>query len=182
MVVPPGPNATKPTPSVLPPGSRRTLTIFPVAVSQRSTLPLYMPTAKVAVPGLNAADSTAWLPAGAARVADGPTSVAAPVLAGALAAVAPGPEASTQETVTAAARTTPVSAITSGRRRAGQPGLSSPAPGSDRALWPAATACVTLGLRYRSAVTPGPRAGRAGSRSPGLGEVAPGKAAMPPEP
>ena len=45
--------------------------IFLAAVSHRSTSPLNVPTARVAVPGLNAADSTAWLPTGAARMADG---------------------------------------------------------------------------------------------------------------
>ena len=159
-----------------PAGIGRTLMIFLVAVSHRSTSPLYMPTARVAVPGLNAADSTAWLPAGAARVADGLTSVRRLPASwpGSWRPGVPGLEASNQGMAAAAARTAPASAITRGRRRGCRAGSPPPGPGPDRAPWPAAAACVRLGFRYRSAVTPGPGAGLAGSRSP-AGEVAPGR-------
>src|ERR1700733_13499484 len=151
--------------------------IFLAAVSHRSTSPLNRPTARVAVPGLNAADSTAWLPTGAVRVADGLASVTDRVLPGVLATGAPGLEASNHGMATAATRTAPASPITSGRRRGCLAGPLSPEPGPDRAPWSAATPCMGLGTLCRSAVVPSPGAGLAGSRA-----AAPGKVAMPPEP
>src|ERR1039457_6867515 len=92
-----------------------------------------MLTARVTVPGLNAADTTPLEPMGGKRVANGLAGVVACGLAGILAARVPGLEASSHGMAAPAARTAPASAITRVRRRGCRAGSPSPGPSPGQA-------------------------------------------------